>query len=90
MEPRFPSLQERRHRVSLLVQIWLFIARLYIQTSAFEDARGAIDEGFKLVDELELEVSSHSSSSKAFAEPGWGGGNSVEHLWADVYAEVSL
>jgi len=76
--------------VSLLVQVWLFVARLYIQTTAIEDAKGAIDEGSKLVDELELEVASHSSSSKAFAEPGWGGGKSVEHLWADVYAEVSL
>jgi len=90
MEPRFPSLQERRYRVSLLVQVWLFIARLYIRTSAFEDAKGAIDEGFKLVNELELEVSSLSSSSKAFAESEWGGGRSIERLWADVYAEVDL
>jgi len=89
MEPGFPSLQERKHQVSLLVQIWLFIAGLYTRTSAFEDAKGAIDEAFKLVEELELDLSHQSSTAKAFAEPGWGGGESVEQLWADVYAGVS-
>jgi tetratricopeptide (TPR) repeat protein len=88
-EPVFPSPQERRHKISLLVELWIFIAELYIRGSVFEDAKGAIDEAAELVQVLEMEVSIESSSVKAFSSKGWGGGKSVEELWADVYARVS-
>jgi tetratricopeptide (TPR) repeat protein len=89
-EPVFPTPQERRHKISLLVELWLFISELYIRGSVFDDAKGAIDEAAELVQILEMEVSLESSSIKAFSSKGWGGGKSVEELWGDVYARVSL
>ncbi|KAF2142921.1 uncharacterized protein K452DRAFT_248537 [Aplosporella prunicola CBS 121167] len=85
-EPRFPVLQERKLKISLLVDVWLFIAGLYTRASLFEDARGAVEEAYKLTDILESEVAQESSSARAFSERGWGGGKSVEELWADIYA----
>ncbi|KAJ9642805.1 hypothetical protein H2199_004326 [Coniosporium tulheliwenetii] len=82
-EPRFPSAQERRHKISLLVKVWLFIAGLYTRATMYEDASGAVDEAFKLAEGFELELAHESSSSRAFADKGWGGGQSVEQLWAD-------
>lgn len=90
IEPRFPVLQERRHTTSLLIDVWLFIAGLYTRAALFEDAKGAVDEAFKLADNLESEVSQDQSSAKAFSERGWGGGKSIEELWADIWAGVSL
>ncbi|GME42465.1 filamentation protein [Neofusicoccum parvum] len=77
---------ERRHTTSLLVDVWLFIAGLYTRAALFEDAKGAVDEAFKLADNLESEISQDSSSAKAFSERGWGGGKSIEELWADIWA----
>jgi tetratricopeptide (TPR) repeat protein len=88
-EPVFPTSQERRHKISLLIELWLFIAELYIRGSVFDDAKGAVDEAAELVQVLEMEVSLESSSVKAFSSKGWGGGKSVEELWGDVYARVS-
>ncbi|KAK7532685.1 filamentation protein-like protein [Phyllosticta citricarpa] len=86
IEPQFPKLQERRHTTSLLIDVWLFIAGLYTRAALFEDAKGAVDEAFKLADNLEQEVAHDSSSAKFFSERGWGGGKSVEELWADIHA----
>ncbi|KAF1983401.1 hypothetical protein K402DRAFT_396640 [Aulographum hederae CBS 113979] len=85
-QAKLPNLQERRHKTTLLIDTWLFAAGLYTRAELFEDARGAINEGFKLVEEFELEVSRLSSTARAFAETGWGGGKSVEEMWADIYA----
>ncbi|KKY20543.1 putative filamentation protein [Diplodia seriata] len=79
-------LQERRHTTSLLIDVWLFIAGLYARAALFEDAKGAVDEAFKLADNLESEMSQDQSSAKAFFERGWGGGKSIEELWADIWA----
>jgi hypothetical protein len=81
-------LQERRQKVSLLVSVWIFISGLYTRAEMFEDAKGAVGEALKLVEAFELEVAQQGSSSKAFADRGWGGGKSVEELWADAYAAV--
>ena len=88
-EPRFTVLQERRHKISLLVKVWLFISGLYKRAGMFDDAKGAIEEATKLVEGFELEVAQESSSSKAFADQGWGGGKSIEELWGDVWSGVS-
>ncbi len=88
-EPKFTEIQARRHTISLLIQVWLFIASLYTGAALYEDAIGAVNEAQKLVESLELEISQESSSCRAFAERGWGGGKTVEQLWADVWAEVS-
>lgn len=89
-EPRFPVLQERRHTTSLLIDVWLFIAGLYTRAALFDDAKGAVDEAFKLADNLESEMSQDLSSARVFSERGWGGGKSIEELWADIWAAVSL
>ena len=89
-EPHFSKLQERRHRVSILASIWLFICGLYTRAEMHDDAQDAVTEAHKLIESFEAEVAQESSTSKAFAERGWGGGKSVEELWGDVYAAVSL
>lgn len=88
-DPRFSKLQDRRQKVSLLVDIWIFAAGLYARAQAFEDAREAVSEALKLVETFENELSLEFSTAKALAEKGWGGGKSVEELWADTYNAVS-
>lgn len=90
LSPYFVDLQQKRHRTSLLVKVWLFIARLYTIAERFGDARSAVNETYTLVENLEMEVAKEESSVRAFQETGWGGGRSVEDLWGDVYAEVSV
>ncbi|KAI9874858.1 MAG: hypothetical protein M1830_009197, partial [Pleopsidium flavum] len=86
--PRFPKARERRYALSLLVKVWLLIAGLYRRASMYDDARGAWDEAFTHVEQIEAEVAIQSpSSSRAFEEHGWGGCKSVEELWGDVWAE---
>lgn len=86
----FPSAQERRHRISLLIDIWLFISGLYLRADLFDDAKGAVDEAFKLVEAFEVEVAGAHSSAKNLFDKGWGGGKGVDALWADVWCAVSL
>ncbi|KAJ4984007.1 filamentation protein [Stagonosporopsis vannaccii] len=84
-DPRFSKLQERRQKVSLLVEIWIFTSGLYTRAQAFEDAREAVAEALKLVETFENELTLEFSTAKALADKGWGGGKSVEELWADAY-----
>lgn len=88
-DPHFSKLQERRQKVSLLSSIWIFIAGLYTRAQMFEDAKEALAEALKLVETFEAEASLESSTAKALADKGWGGGKSVEELWADAFAAVS-
>ncbi|KAH7359718.1 hypothetical protein BKA66DRAFT_612353 [Pyrenochaeta sp. MPI-SDFR-AT-0127] len=85
-DPHFSRLQERRQKVSLLSSIWIFISGLYTRAQMFGDAREAVAEALKLVETFEAEALIESSTAKALAEKGWGGGKSVEELWADAYA----
>lgn len=85
-DPHFPPLQDRRQKVSLLSDIWIFIAELYIRAQMFEDAKEAVQEAIKLVASFEAEVLHGSASTKALSEIGWGVGKCVEELWADSYA----
>lgn len=89
-EPHFCKLQERRQKVSLLISIWIYISGLYTRAQMFSDARETAAEALKLVGAFEAEALLESSTAKALAEKGWGGGKSVEELWADAYAAVSL
>lgn len=88
-DPRFSKLQERRQKISLLVEIWIFTSGLYTRAKAFEDAKEAIAEALKLVQTFEDELTLEFSTAKALADKGWGGGKSVEELWADAYTAVS-
>jgi len=87
--PRFPSAQDRRHRISLLVAVWLFVADLYMREELLDDAKGAIDEAEKLAQGFQADLAQEESSARAFNERGWGAGSSVARLWADMWAEVS-
>jgi tetratricopeptide (TPR) repeat protein len=88
-DPRFSKLQDRRQKVSLLVDIWIFASGLYARAQAFEDAKEAVTEAVKLVETFESELTLEVSTAKALADKGWGGGKSVEELWADAYTAVS-
>lgn len=90
LEPRLPTMQERRLKISLLVQVWLFTSGLYTRAAMYEDAKGATNEASKLVQAFESEVSREDPSVRGFATRGWGGGKSVEALWGDVWAEVRI
>lgn len=83
------GLQERQHKISLLVEIWLFIAGMYLRADLFDDCSGAIDAAFRLVEQFEEEVAAEDSSARRFYEKGWGLGKSVDELWGDVWAAVS-
>jgi hypothetical protein len=89
LAPRFSKLQERRQKVSLLVDVWIFISGLYSRAQMFQDAREAAAEAMKLVEAFEIEASQDSSTAKSLAEKGWGAGKSVEELWADAFTAVS-
>lgn len=87
-DPRFSKLQDRRQKVSLLVDIWIFTSGLYARAQAFEDAKEAVAEALKLVENFENDLSLEFATAKALAEKGWGGGKSVEELWADAFTAV--
>ena len=87
---RFPTAQDRQHKISILVEVWLFIAGLYLRADLAEDAISAVNEASKLVESFELHVANENSSAKRFFDKGWGGGKSVDGLWADVYSAVGL
>lgn len=88
LAPQFVISQARRMKMSLLIQVWLFVATLYINAGVHDDAKDAIEEANKLSSALELEVSATGCSVKNFQDRGWASGSSVEDLWADVHAQV--
>lgn len=82
------GLQERQHKVSLLVEVWLFIAGIYLRADHFDDCTDAVDAAFRLVEQFEVEVAAEESSARRFHEKRWGLGKSVDELWGDVWAAV--
>ena len=85
---RFPRGAAQQHALTILVKIWLVIAKLYRRASMFEDSREATDEAAKSALKVETLVAAVESSARAFADPGWGGcGKSSDEVWADVYCE---
>lgn len=91
--PHFHKLSEYKATTSLLIKIWLFVARLYTAASSpaastYQQALLAVDEATKLVAAIETAVATeYGASVRHFQETGWGGGKSVEELWADVCSE---
>jgi cargo-transport protein YPP1 len=85
---RFSKDQERRHRLEILVKVWLLIAGFYRRAEMFEDAKGAIDEAYKLVECQEMDISRDTSGNVTIHNGGWGSTKSVEELWGDVWSEV--
>lgn len=85
---RFPRDQERRRRTAILVKVWLLISGFYRRALMFDDAKGAVEEAHKLVQEAETEVLKDTTGNVSIYEAGWGGGKSVAELWGDVFSEV--
>lgn len=85
---RFSKDQERRRRIEILVKVWLLVAGFYRRAEMFEDAKGAIDEAYKLVERQEVDVSRDTSGNVTIHNGGWGSQKSVEELWGDVWSEV--
>lgn len=91
--PHFPRPAAQRHALTVLVKIWLVVAKLYRRASLFDDSREACDEAAKAAQKIESLVASVESSARAFAGVGWGGGKSSDQVWADVLcdrAELAL
>ncbi|KAK4961009.1 hypothetical protein LTR10_001498 [Elasticomyces elasticus] len=84
--PNMGSLQERQHRTTILLKLWLFVAALYIRAGFHDDAGAAIEEALRLVEAFEAEKSAQRANAIALFKKGWGGGNSVDELWADVWS----
>lgn len=80
--------QEQRRRIEILVRVWLLIAGFYRRAEMFEDAKGAIDEAYKLVQGQEMDVARDTSGNVTIENGGWGSRKSVEELWGDVWSEV--
>jgi tetratricopeptide (TPR) repeat protein len=86
---RFPKDQERRYRIGVLVKVWLLIAGFYRRAEMYEDAKGAIDEAYKLMGGLEIDMSRDASGVVSIDNSSWGIFKSVEEQWGDVWSEVS-
>ena len=86
---RFPKDQQRRRRIAILVKVWLLVSGFYRRASLYEDAKGGIEEAYKLVKKLEDDISRDTTGHVSIDHPGWGGGKSVAELWGDVFSEVS-
>jgi hypothetical protein len=82
-------MQDRWYRLSVLVEVWLFIAGLYLRADMLDDTSGAISEAHKHVESFEIEMAAEDANARRFFAKGWGGGKSVDALWADVWAAVS-
>ena len=87
---RFPQDQERRRRMTTLVKVWLLVAGFYRRAAMYEDARGALEEAYKLVEHMDEEVSKDTTGNVSTSHAGWGGGKSVGELWGDIYSEVLI
>jgi tetratricopeptide (TPR) repeat protein len=88
-DPYFSQVQERRQKVSLLISIWIFTSGLYTRAQLYNDAKESAAEALKLIETFEAELSVEDSTAKALVEKGWGGGKSVDELWADALSAVS-
>jgi hypothetical protein len=87
---RFPQDQERRRRMTILVKVWLLVAGFYRRAALYEDARGAVEEAYKLVESMDAEISKDTSGKVSISHSGLGGGKSVGELWGDIYSEVRI
>ncbi|KAL8796217.1 MAG: hypothetical protein Q9182_007405 [Xanthomendoza sp. 2 TL-2023] len=89
-DPIYPLSDVKRHALTLLTRIWLFIAQLYRDAAMPVDAQGALSEAFNHAKSIEAIVAATESSAQALSEPGWGKVNSVAEVWADVHAEQAM
>ncbi|KFX93542.1 hypothetical protein O988_06762 [Pseudogymnoascus sp. VKM F-3808] len=84
---RLPPNVSRRHRIGILVRVWLLIAGFYRRAEQYEDAKVSIEAASELVEGLEIDILSNDSGQLLVDAREWGVGKSVEELWADVWSE---
>ncbi|KFY23753.1 hypothetical protein V491_02422 [Pseudogymnoascus sp. VKM F-3775] len=84
---RLPPSKSRRHRIGILVRVWLLIAGFYRRAEQYEDAKVSIEAASELVEGLETDILGDDSGQLFVDAREWGVGKSVEELWADVWAE---
>ncbi|KAF2862480.1 hypothetical protein K470DRAFT_242998 [Piedraia hortae CBS 480.64] len=82
---KYNRFQEHSHHSSVLIETWLFTARLYLRAGLIEDARGATAEATSVVTSLENEVISLSANAQHLFSKTWGSGSSIDALWASIY-----
>lgn len=92
----FDKAFERRGRSAILLKVWLMIAGFYRRAGMYDDAKGAVHEAQKLIQNMEAEMGKEtgetgkkSSTTPSLRDPGWAGNKSIEELWGDVLSEVS-
>ncbi|KAI0389512.1 hypothetical protein F5Y17DRAFT_448610 [Xylariaceae sp. FL0594] len=86
----FPNVQVQRHRRSLLVKVWLMIASFYRRAEMYGDAKGAIGEAEKGVEDLEGSIAKDTTGTVSSRNPGWGGRVCLDELYGDVQTEMGL
>lgn len=87
LSPLFPLPLQKRHALTLLTKVWLFIASLYRRANMPSDAQGALSQATTHVTAIEYAAANSQSSAESSSGPAWGGLKSVGELWADVLAE---
>lgn len=87
LSPLFPLALQKRHALTLLTKVWLFITSLYRRANMPSDAQGALSQATTHVTAIEYAAANSQSSAESFSAPAWGGLKSVGELWADVLAE---
>lgn len=87
LSPLFPLPLQKRHALTLLTKVWLFITSLYRRANMPSDAQGALSQATTHVTAIEYAAANSQSSAESFSAPVWGGLKSVGELWADVLAE---
>lgn len=87
LSPLFPPPLQKRHALTLLTKVWLFITSLYRRANMSSDAQGALSQAITHVTAIEYAAANSQSSAESLSAPAWGGLKSIGELWADVLAE---
>lgn len=87
---QFPKDKEQMQRTTILIKVWLMIAGFYRRAGMIEDAKGAIEEAQKLVQNLEAELAKEPAGSVGSTTAVWAEKKSIEDLWGDIWSEVSI
>ncbi|GAM86731.1 hypothetical protein ANO11243_047500 [Dothideomycetidae sp. 11243] len=88
--PLWSELARSTHRITVLIEVWLFVSNMYMRENLYSDASAAVDEAQKLVELLQAETAKVESSGRAWMSRGWGLGRPINRLLADAWAQKGL
>ncbi|RKF62261.1 putative filamentation protein [Erysiphe neolycopersici] len=83
-----PKKEQKRYKMTILVEVWLLIGEFYRRASMYDDAQGAIDEANQLVNLIESEIFKDSNASLSSSKFIWEGGKTVADLRSNIYSEL--